>query len=347
MRFRYFRIVFSDFVLLPTIVFCLLNVSLITYGMRMLKGQLTIVTEAREFSEVYADPEVSDSIKAKLRLIDEIKQFAYDSIGLKKSDNYTSFYDQKGQRLMYVVTAAEPFELKAHLWHFPFLGDVPYKGFFDEKKAKEEYYRLRMQGLDANIGGASGWSTLGWFRDPVLSSMLKSSEADLAELIIHELTHGTLFVTDSVDYNENLAQFVGVEGAKWFLRNKYGENSEQLQAYLTCMAEVEIKTQFMLSQAKILDSVYKSFTPEMTSTQKQSEKRKHFLFIWRRAGQVELKSDSTFAKRVLSKMNSSGNTVFLQYIRYEAKQDDFSDQFMAVGNDLRGFVKNMVLKYGS
>lgn len=347
MRFRYLRILFSDFILLPAIVFCLLNVSLITYGMRMLKAQLTIVTEAREFSEVYADPEVSDSIKAKLRLIDEIKHFAYDSIGLKQSDNYSSFYDQKGQRLMYVVTAAEPFELKAHKWNFPILGEVPYKGFFDEQKAKDEYYQLRMQGLDANIGGASGWSTLGWFRDPVLSSMLNSSEADLAELIIHELTHGTLFVTDSVDYNENLAQFVGVEGAKWFLRSKYGENSTQLQTYLTSMAEEEIKTQFMLSQAKILDSVYKSFTPAMTTQQKLGEKRKYFLFIWRRATQLELQANSTFAKRILTKMGESGNTVFLQYIRYEAKQDDFSDQFIRDGKNLRVFVRNMVAKYGS
>jgi len=347
MRFRYFRIFFSDFVLMPAIIFCLLNVSLLTYALRMAKGQLTIVMEAREFSEAYADPEVSDSVKEKLHLIDEIKQFAYDSIGLKRSDNYTSFYDQKGKRLIYVVTAAEPFELKAHKWSFPVLGEVPYKGFFDGKMAKAEYYNLRMQGLDANVGGASGWSTLGWFRDPVLSSMLNNNEADLAELIIHELTHGTLFVKDSVEYNENLAQFVGVEGAKWFLRSKYGENSVQLKDYLTSLSEEEIKTQFMLDEAKAMDSVYKSFTPGMSVIQKNNEKRKYFLIIWRRAEKLELRTDSTFADRILSKTARSGNTVFLQYIRYEGKRDDFSDQFNNSGNNLRQFVQNMVVKYGS
>jgi predicted aminopeptidase len=318
-----------------------------TYALRMAKGQLTIVTEARKFSEVYADPEVSDSIKAKLHLIDEIKQFAYDSIGLKRSDNYTTFYDQKGQRLMYVVTAAEPFELKAHKWMFPILGEVPYKGFFDANNAKQEYYQMRKEGLDANIGGASGWSTLGWFKDPVLSSMLNQNEGDLAELIIHELTHGTLFVKDSVEYNENLAQFVGVEGAKWFLRSKHGVNSDELRSYETSLEEEHIKSRFMLTESRMLDSAYKSFTPGMSAQQKANLKQKYFLLIWRDASRLQLRSDSTFADRVLSKISRSGNTVFLQYIRYEGQQDNFNDLFLSSGSNLAHFVSTMKIRYGA
>lgn len=348
MRFRYFRVFFSDFVLLPAIVFCLMNVPLMTYALRMLKGQLTIVVNARDFSEVYADPEVSDSIKAKLHLIDEIKQFAYDSIGLKPSDNYTTFYDQKGQRLMYVVTASARFDLKAHLWHFPILGDVPYKGFFNESQAKLEYERLKSAGLDADIGGASGWSTLGWFRDPVLSSMLKRSEGDLAELIIHELTHGTLFVKDSVDYNENLAQFIGEEGAKWFLKSRYGPESPQLQAYISGNIDEEKRAAFMLKEATWLNLQYhNSFTAGMSNLQKDQSKKECFAMIVADADTLQLQSDSTFAARLRERLSKSGNTIFLQYTRYEAKQDDFSDQFILGGNNLREFVKNMVAKYGS
>jgi predicted aminopeptidase len=311
------------------------------------KGQLTIVFGARDFEEVFADPAVGDSIKAKLHLIEEIKQFAYDSIGLKPSDNYTTFFDQKDQRLMYVVTAAEKYELKPYMWSFPVLGEVPYKGFFDEHQAKEEYYRLKMLGMDADIGGASGWSTLGWFKDPVLSSMLKKNEADLAELIIHELTHGTLFVRDSVDYNENLAQFVGVEGAKWFLRSKYGPDSKELNSYLTSMVEEEKKSAFMLKQSKFLDTIYSSFEPTMSDEEKLFLKRKSFMVIWKRARELKLNSDVTFADRVLRKIAQSGNTVFLQYSRYEAKQDDFREEFESCKDDLKLFVQNMVTKYGT
>lgn len=311
------------------------------------KGQLAIVWGARDFEEVFADPEVSDSVKAKLLLIEEIKQFAYDSIGLKYSDNYTAFFDQKGERLMYVVTAAERYNLKPYTWRFPIVGEVPYKGFFDEKKAKEEYFRLKMLGYDADVGGASGWSTLGWFRDPVLSSMLSKSEADLAELIIHELTHGTLFVKDSVEYNENLAQFVGEEGAKWFLHSKYGPGSTQLHDYLTSMDEDEMKSKFMLEQAKFLDTVYRSFEPTLSETEKQHIKMKSFLLFWDRARELNLNGDNRFPDRLLRKMARSGNTMFLQYIRYEAKQDDFSADFSRCENNLKLFVQNMVDRYGT
>lgn len=347
MRFRYLRIFLSDFVLAPLLLLCLVNADLVTYGLRMGKGQLTIVWNARPFEEVYADASVSDSVKAQLRFIDEIRQFAYDSIGLKHSDNYTTFFDQKDQRLMYVVTAAERFELKAHKWSFPVVGEVPYKGFFDKEKAQEEYFRLRMLGYDANIGGASGWSTLGWFKDPVLSSMLKYEEGDLAELIIHELTHGTLFVPDSVDYNENLAQFVGVEGAKWFLRTKYGEHSSELEAYERSMAEDEMKSQFMVREAKALDSMYKSFAPDLTIAQREQLRQQRFLSTWHNATTLELKGDTLFPKRILSAMAHSGNTVFLQYVRYEGRKDDFSVVFGKAGGNLRAFVQQMVAQYGT
>lgn len=346
-RLRFFRSVLTDVVLLPVVLFCVLNVSLVTYGIRMGQGQLNIVWNARPFEEVYADPAVSDSVKTKLRLIDEIRRFAYDSIGLKPSDNYTTFFDQKDQRLMYVVTGAERYQLKAYTWTFPVVGEVPYKGFFDEKKAKEEYYRLRALGYDANIGGAAGWSTLGWFRDPVLSSMLNYNEANLAELIIHELTHGTLFVKDSVDYNENLAQFVGVEGAKWFLRVKYGTDSQELQAYLTAMKEDEQKTAFMLEQAKFLGSVYVSLDAALAENEKAKIKQRAMLQIWQRAAQFDLQSDPSFAERLLGRMPKAGNTMFLQYTRYEGKRDDFSVEFSRCANDLQLFVRNMVVRYGA
>ncbi|HTF05393.1 MAG TPA: aminopeptidase, partial [Bacteroidia bacterium] len=246
MRFRYVRIFFSDFVLLPVFAFCLLNADLVTYGICMGKGQMDIVLGARDFQEVYADDSVDVHVKERLRFIEEVREFAFDSIGLTRNDNYTTYYDQKGQRLLYVVTASKPFELKAHLWSFPILGDVPYKGFFNEEKANAESERLKAEGWDVDIGGASGWSTLGWFKDPVLSGMLRMSEGELAELIIHELTHGTIFVKDNVDYNENLAQFVGVEGAKWFLASRYGKDSDELSAYVNGNRDGDTRTAFML-----------------------------------------------------------------------------------------------------
>src|ERR1041385_6588199 len=187
MKFRYFRKILSDIIFIPLVIFCALNIPLVNYGLRMAQGQLSIVWNARPVKDVLADATIPDSVKTKLKLIEEIRQFAFEEIGLKQNENYTTFYDQHGQRIIYVVTACKPYALEPHLWHFPFLGDVPYKGFFNADKAKEEATKLRAENFDTDIGGASGWSTLGFFKDPVLSQMLNYKEGDLAELIIHEL----------------------------------------------------------------------------------------------------------------------------------------------------------------
>ena len=109
--------------------------------------------------------------------------------------------------------------MRAYEWSFPFLGRVPYKGFFDRGAAIEEDSLLRLKGYDTGIGNIRGWSTLGWFKDPILSGMLENSEGALANLIIHELWHGTLYVKDSADFNENLASFAGEQGALLFLQS--------------------------------------------------------------------------------------------------------------------------------
>lgn len=90
------------------------------YGIQMGKGQLSIVWQARTIKEVLLDPTIADSVKIKLKVIQEIRQFAFEKIGLTPTDNYTTFYDQNGRQIIYVVTACTPFALKPNLWHFPF-----------------------------------------------------------------------------------------------------------------------------------------------------------------------------------------------------------------------------------
>ncbi len=205
---------------------------LVLYGIAQGKGQLKIVWGAEPIEDILKDPIVHDTIKYKLSLIQEIKQFAFDSLGINKSKNYSTYYDQKGQPLLWVITGCEPYELKAKEWTFPIIGSFTYKGFFDFEKAKNEELVLKAENFDTNIGTVGGWSTLGFFKDPVLSNMLKRDEGDLANLIIHELTHGTLFVKDSISFNENLASFIGDKGAQKFLRHKFGESSEEYIRYV-------------------------------------------------------------------------------------------------------------------
>lgn len=346
MRFRFFRNLLGDLLLFPLLLFCICNVPLMVYALRMAKGQLTIVTEARPVKEVLNDVAVADSVKMKLQLIEEIRQFAFDSIGLKRNENYTTFYDQHGKRLIYVVTACEPFALRPHLWHFPVLGDVPYKGFFDREKADAELQRMKQLGLDADIGGASGWSTLGWFKDPILSQMLAYEEGDLAELIIHELTHGTIFVKDSVDYNENLASFIGYKGAVWFLEHKYGKGSAQVKHYLDSRNDDKAVENFMLGCAHSLDSLYKHFPSSCDSLCKVKLKQQLFHRFAVDSKILPLAADTTFPARFEKRINRSGNCFFMQYVRYGAKQTDFESEYARFGN-LPAYLSWLKKKYGA
>ena len=337
--------VIADLILLPVFCFCLLNPSLLVYALKMGKGQAAIIINARPFEEVYDDPEVDIVLKEKLRTIERIKQFAYDSIGLKASDNYTSFYQQPEDQIIFVVTACEKFKLKPYDWSFPIVGTLPYKGFFNKEEAQAEADRLKSFGYDVNVGNASGWSTLGWFNDPVLSQMLKLPEGELAELIIHELTHGTVFIADSAEYNENLATFVGVTGAAWYLTSVYGKDSPEYQEYINSGSDADLRTDFMLSCAKYADSVYASIPAKAEPMFRIKTRLRLFDTIAARASRLPLKSDSTYGVRLRIHLDKSGNTILMNYVRYSGKQSEFELDFLKSGQNLRIYLSELLKKF--
>jgi predicted aminopeptidase len=319
------------------------NFKLVAYGLGQLRGQLNVVWNARPVAEVMADPAFPDSLNAKLTLIQEIRRFAIDSLGIQNTDNYTTIFDQKGKPILWVVTACDPYGLKPHQWEFPMLGSVPYKGFFDSTKAVTEEKIWKDQGLDTDIGTVAGWSTLGWFKDPILSSMLYRPPGRLANLIIHELTHGTLFVKDNVEYNENLADFVGDEGAKLFLVHKYGQDSPEYKRYEGNKEYREKYYTHILRGARQLDSLYKSIAPQLAKAQKDTLK-------YRMIGQIIRSADTLTIDGKPSPLGWDGplpnNTFFMDYIRYRAKQNQFADEFRTKFNsDFKRYFEYLKKKY--
>ncbi|MEM9857460.1 MAG: aminopeptidase, partial [Bacteroidota bacterium] len=194
---------------------------LVYYGLVQGKGQLSIVWNAEPVEDFLENPDTPDSIRQKLLFIAEVREFAVRELGLNDTDNYTTMFDQKGKPILWVVTGCEPFAFEPKTWDFPVVGEMPYKGFFIEEMAYEEMADVEEQGYDVGLRTVGGWSTLGWFKDPILSNMLGRSYGDLANLIIHELVHATIFVKDSVVFNENLASFIGDRGAEIFLKKYY------------------------------------------------------------------------------------------------------------------------------
>lgn len=303
---------------------------LIWYGIGQAYGQLRIIYNARPLEEYMTDQAFPDSLKQKLILIQEIRKFAIDSLGINDSKNYTTVYDQKGKPVLWVVTASEPYALEAKEWEFPLLGSVSYKGFFEHEKAVNEENKLKKQGFDTEIDEVAGWSTLGWFRDPILSSMLEKKEGQLANLIIHELTHATLYIKNNVDYNENLASFVGDHGAREFLRYKYGWDSPQYKLYDNTRNNQTKYIQHILHGADKLDSLYKTFTLAHEKSVKDKLKTE---LIHKIMDATDTLTYTGLTRKGIVSRNSTeeeyiyNNAFFMSYIRYRSKQNQFEEEF--------------------
>jgi len=262
--------------LLVILVAVIVQWELVKYGIQQAKGQLHIVWNAKPVEDYLQSPGFPDSLKSKLVLINQVRDYAIDSLSLKDTKNYKTLYDQQGEEVMWVVMASEPFQLKAKEWTFPVIGSVPYKGFFDREKAIRLRDELEKAGWDVNIRNPGGWSTLGWFTDPILSKMLERSEGDLANLIIHEMSHATIFVKDSIDFNENLAAFIGDRGAEQFLLSVYGPDSQEYITYMSEDRDYIMFSDHMLRGSEKLDSLYQSLKAD-DSLEKKSRLKKEMI----------------------------------------------------------------------
>lgn len=316
---------FLKFTLLLLILIAIAKYKLVIYGLQQLKGQLHIINNTREVSECLKDVNVHDSIKQKLLFIDEVRKFAVDSLGLKNSRNYTTYYDRQNKPVLWVITACEPFAMKAYEWYFPFLGSVSYKGFFNKEKGLPEQQLLKSHGYDTEFSPVSAWSTLGWFRDPVLSNILKRNEGQIAELIIHELTHATVYLPSSVDYNENLATFVGEQGAIRFLNRKYGIDAKQTIAYKNYKADETVYGNYMVLSCKQLDSLYKTIPTTLSYRDKLKIKYDAITAIVLNIRHLPLHNKPRYT------FNFPGNSIpnntwFMSYKRYRVNQNEFDKQ---------------------
>ncbi len=319
------------------------NWSLIYYGIRQGIGQFEIICNSRPVAEFMEDPSFPDSLKSKLKLIEDVRKFAIDSLGLKDTENYKTLYDQKNKEVMWVVQACEPFALVPKQWHFPVVGSVPYKGFFNKSKALDLRKELEEEGYDVSVRNPGGWSTLGWFTDPILSGMLDRTEGDLASLIIHEMVHATVFVKDDVDFNENLADFIGDTAAYDFLKYRFGATSKEYMTYLHQDQDYRKYTKHILRGTRSLDSLYQTMHQSEAFDKKKQQKDAMILKIISAIDTLQLyeKRNSAALKKRLP-----NNTFFMSYRLYKSKQNIFEEELdKKFKGDIRAYVLYLSNQY--
>ncbi len=334
---------FGWLVLLVLMSIILFFHDLISYGIAQGKGQFHVLWNAQPIEEILNNPSTADTLKQKLALIAEIRNFAFDSLGLTPTKNYTTFYDQKGKEILWVVTACAPYQFKAKEWSFPIIGSFTYKGFFDVEKAKSLAQDLKEEGYDVEMSSVGGWSTLGWFKDPVLSNMLEGSVGSLSNTLIHELTHGTLFIPDSMTFNENLASFIGRKGAFQFLESKYGRGSKQANDYAIRLEDSKKFTQYMVLSALQLDSIYEAVETQPIAI-KEAQKASFMTSFKINIDTVSFQYPERYKKLFNGlKINNAG---FVSFLNYRERQHEFDTQLKYEFNsELSKFIGYWKAKY--
>jgi predicted aminopeptidase len=190
------------------------------YLLRAAWSEGVILAHRRPITEVIADPHTTPALRAKLRLVLAARQFAADSIGLRAKQSFTMYTKLDHDTLVLVLAAAYRDRLQPVTWWFPIVGNVPYKGYFDFPAAVRAADGFRQDGFDALVRPSPAFSTLGWFSDPVVSTTLEADSAELANTVIHELTHNTYYAAGQATFNESFANFVGARGAEAFFRSR-------------------------------------------------------------------------------------------------------------------------------
>ena len=197
-------------------------------------GQIDLLLRARDIGAAAADPRVDPHVRALLAQVPEIKKFGEQN-SLRPTGNYHRYVQLDRPAVVWVVTASEPLRFHSKTWSFPIVGSVPYLGWFDPGDAHELADSLHEEGWDSDVGAADAYSTLGWFDDPVLSTMISDGDEAtglLVNVILHESVHATLYVDGQTRFNESLAEYVAGKLTLTYLDQRYGPRSAVKAAYL-------------------------------------------------------------------------------------------------------------------
>ncbi|MFZ4966951.1 aminopeptidase [Pseudomonas sp. Mn2068] len=188
--------------------------SSVSYYSQLAGGQLSLLRAREPVAAVIADPSRAPRLREHLVHSQEARTFASQQLHLPDNRSYRLYADIKRPYVVWNVFATPEFSLTPQSHCFPIAGCVAYRGYYDQGAARGEAALQRQQGLDVYIGGVEAYSTLGWFDDPILNSMLNWGDERLATLIFHELAHQRFYVKDDTEFNESYANFVEQEGTR-------------------------------------------------------------------------------------------------------------------------------------
>ncbi len=237
------------------------------YYMQAAKGQLELTRKRQPIAEVLADEDTPPELAAKLRLVQEARQFSIDELGMPDNKSYRSYADIERDYVVWNVFAAPEFSMQPKTWCFPVAGCVAYRGYFSKDRAEQESERLAAQEYDVFVGGVAAYSTLGKLNDPVLSSMMNWDDVQLVAVLFHELAHQVLYVKGDSGFNESFATAVEEFGLQRWLESRFEAND-----IATYHKARQLRQDLMALVAEARTDLESLYTTELADDDKRRQK---------------------------------------------------------------------------
>jgi predicted aminopeptidase len=291
-----------------------------------------ILSRRRDITDVVADPATSNTVRKKLELVVQARSFAEHQLGLAAGESYTTYSWVDSDTLLMVVSAARKDRFIPYTWWFPIVGRVPYKGFFDFEDAYEEARELQQDGYDTHVRPSGAFSTLGWFNDPVLNTILRYTDIGLASTVVHEILHNSIFIPGQVGFNESFANFVGDRGAALFFCSREGSTSTNCRLATAAWQDNIVFGTALSDLVARLERVYKR--DDLTAGQR-IEQRDTVFRNWRDdyrrrvVPQLRTNSFRDYADEPLNNATLIGTRLYYQQL------DLFERVYQRYGEDLR------------
>lgn len=300
-----------------------------TYVLRAGYEEAKILWRRQPIQTMLQRPDLDFDTRAKLELVLAVRAFAADALHLKADGSFVSFARVDANQVVYVVSAAYRTRLEPYTWWFPIVGRVPYKGFFSKSAAEEEAACLEREGYDTYTRPSAAFSTLGWFADPLLSNLLRYDRVTLANIIIHELLHNTIYIAGHADFDESFANFVGTRGAMLFFAARH--EASALREATASWDDTLLFSDFLGRFTTHLRETYASGIGAPERERLFSEAQEEFRHLPFRT--------ALYADFGTQRLN---NAVILQYLMYAGRLSEFYDLLQQRRNDLAGTIQTVI-----
>jgi len=244
--------------------------STVGYYSQMINGHFTLMADAKPVNQLLASADTPEKLKRELEWAEKIRRFAIDDLKLPDNGSYRKYVQLDRPFVLWNVVATPELSLVPKTTCSPIAGCVAYRAYYHKDGAEKYAGKLKRKGYDTYIGGVSAYSTIGWFRDPLVSSMMVGGAPDLAGIIFHELGHQEMYTKGDTAFVESFATVVETEGVRRWLK-KQGDKT--IGNYLTRQKRYDEFTDLILKYRKRLQVVYAS---TQTVTTKRDQKKQIF-----------------------------------------------------------------------